>query len=68
MAAAHTVWYGIVVEFDHVELGQITNHITTGAASVATVAAVLAAMGITAPIAVVAAITSALLQLGAAVR
>ena len=66
MATTHTRWFGVVVEFDNHELTQITANLNSGAAGVGTLAAILAAMGITGPAALVSGIVTALLTLGSA--
>src|SRR5882762_2774920 len=47
MATVHVTWFGIVVEFSHLEITQITATLNTGAAGLGAVATALTAIGIT---------------------
>jgi hypothetical protein len=66
VATVHTTWYGVVVEFSHAETTQLTTACSTGAASVGFLAAILAAIGITGPAAVISGIVTAIITLGGA--
>lgn len=66
MATTRHTWFGIVVEFDNVEANHIAHQVNAGAATVGTIAAVLAGMGVTGAASVVPAIISGLLWLGSA--
>jgi len=65
MATVHVTWFGIVVEFSHLEITQITATLNTGAAGLGAVATALTAIGITGPSAVIAGIASAVLKVSA---
>jgi hypothetical protein len=65
MATVRLVPFGIVVDLSHSELTHITNHLSTGAATAASVVAILAAFGITGPTGIAAGVLGALLWLGA---
>jgi hypothetical protein len=65
MAMARVTKFGLQVNLNHTELTILTTHLTTGSASVGVITAVLAGFGISAPAAVVSAIISAVLCLGA---
>jgi len=65
MATAHVTWFGIVVEFNHLETTQITATLNTGAAGLGAVATALTATGIIGPSAVIAGIASALVKVSA---
>ena len=64
MASVHFSLFGIIVEFDHLEITQIASHVNTGAAASSTISGFLAAQGVTG--AVAAAIVSGLFWLGSA--
>jgi hypothetical protein len=65
MATTRIMWFGVVVEFSHLEITQITGTLNTGSAGLGAVATALTAIGITGPAAVIAGIASALLKLSA---
>lgn len=56
--------FGVVVELDHSNVHTISTHLNTAAASVGTLAGVLAAMGVTGPASAVSAIISGVFWLG----
>jgi len=66
MATAHLKWFGAVVDLNDAELTTLTNHLSTSAASAATLSAILSGFGVTGPVAAISAIISALLGQGAA--
>jgi predicted MFS family arabinose efflux permease len=65
MATAHIVWFGVVVEFSHQEITQITSTMNSGAAGAGALGAVLGGMGIIGTGAVITGIVGALLKVGA---
>ena len=67
MATTRVTWFGVVVEFDHREITQITSTMNTGAAGAGALAGILTGMGITGPAAIIASIMAALLRLGVSV-
>jgi len=64
MATTRTTWFGVIVEFSHSEVTYVVNAANTGAGAAGTLAALLAAFGITGPAAIISGIVSAVLSLG----
>jgi hypothetical protein len=65
MAQVHLKLFGLIVEFDHNEVNQISSGMNQGAAGAMGLATMLAAMGISGSATVISNITSAALWLGA---
>jgi hypothetical protein len=66
MARTRFTSIGVVIDFDHSEITQISSHLNTGAATTSTLTAVLAAAGVTASASIITAIISGLLWFGSA--
>lgn len=64
MATVRFTPFGIVVDFSHSEITQITNHLNTGAATAATVCSLLGNLGVTGQAAGVAMTLGGILWLG----
>ena len=64
MASLIYTLVGVVVELDHSELTQVSNHLNSAAAGVGTLSALVAGFGVTGAPAVIAAVTSGIFWFG----
>jgi hypothetical protein len=66
MATTHFTWFGVVIDFNHCEITQITSTMSSGATGAAALVTLLGSMGMTST-ATVTGVVGALLKLGAIV-